>query len=221
LLTAIHAVKNDADILMFATDGVWSRVPLQLPKPVDTGTFGVSKPLGGWEEKVFPRGVFCVRPGVYFPINPTAEEIDEVRARGLGKRVLYERWGDIVDAWDNREACIELRGLTRFVGIKSALSKVMLTGGQPQGVIMRSVDYGEWVDHKIILSFNPQPKRRAFVGPLSRSNTLEPWPNFNWESEPYKKAIVSPEAELLKRFETIANEQPGGDFSEVDGGPES
>ena len=94
---------NTWDVLMFATDGVWSRKKLDLPKPQDTGTdidvaskdeegkpVTIHKPLGGWETKEFKKGVFCVRPGIYFPLSPTPEEIEKVRARGLGRRVLYE-----------------------------------------------------------------------------------------------------------------------------------
>jgi len=87
---------------MLATDGVWSRERLALPSPRDTGTGDLSKPLGGWEEKSFPEGVFAVRPGIYFPLAPTEEALKEVRARGLGKKVLYEQWPRIVDALERR-----------------------------------------------------------------------------------------------------------------------
>ncbi len=216
LLEAVIAVTNPRDILMFATDGVWSRVPIKFPPPRDTGTGHVAKPLGGWEEKVFPKGVFCVRPGVYFPIEPTPEQIDEVRARGLGKKVLYERWGDIVDAWNEGESCVELGGLQRFVGIKSALSY-----NSEHKTTFRSADYGEWIDYKILLNFDPQPKRERIIGTRGKWNELKPWHRFNWESEPYSKATVSPEAEQLKAMEVIAEEQPGGDFMEFDGTSET
>lgn len=212
LLQAIVNSDDPANVLMFATDGVWSRRPIKFPAPRETGTSHVAKPLGGWEEKVFDRGVFCVRPGVYFPIEPTAEQIDEVRARGLGKKVLYERWGDIVDAWNANEDVVELGGLQRFVGIKSALSY-----SEVHKTALRSADYGEWVDYKVLLSFDPRPKRDRIIGDRAAWNELRPWQRFNWESEPYDKATVSADAEALRKMETIAEEQPDGEFTEVDG----
>ena len=228
LLQAIVNSKRADNVVMFATDGVWSREPIEFPPPRDTGTSHVAKPLGGWEEKVFPRGVFCVRPGVYFPINPTADEINEVRARGLGKKVLYERWGDIVDAWNAGDDVVELGGIQRFVGIKSALSVSNAPPGswsnpsaKPTEIVMRSADYGEWIDHKILLGFDPNPKRDCIIGKRSTWNELKPWHRFNWESEPYDKAVVSPDSVLLRAMETIAEEQPGGDFLEGDGTQET
>src|SRR6185436_17880224 len=88
------------DILMFATDGIFSRVPLTLPEPKDTGTINTGKPLGSWEHKEFRSGVFCVRPGIYFPMNPTESQLKEVRARGLGKKVLYEQWPRIIEQYE-------------------------------------------------------------------------------------------------------------------------
>src|SRR5207247_70056 len=64
LLEAFN-VKDRWQILMLATDGVWSSSPLSLPTPLDTGTSNSGKPLGGWESKTFPHGVFAVRPGIY------------------------------------------------------------------------------------------------------------------------------------------------------------
>jgi len=212
LLQAIVNSNDPTDVLMFATDGVWSRRPIKFAPPRDTGTSHVAKPLGGWEEKIFPRGVFCVRPGVYFPMEPTAEQVDEVRARGLGKKVLYERWGDIVDAWYSGEDSVELGGLQRFVGIKSALSY-----SEQHKTTFRSADYGEWIDYKIVLGFDPMPKRAGILGDRAQWNTLLPWSRFNWESEPYSKATVSPDAEQLRAMELIAEEQPDGDFVGVDG----
>lgn len=224
LLQAIVNSKRRDNVIMFATDGVWSREPIKFAPPRDTGTSHVAKPLGGWEEKVFPRGVFCVRPGVYFPLNPTAEQIDEVRARGLGKKVLYERWGDIVDAWNAGEEVVELGGMQRFVGIKSALSvmrgSAFVDEKRPQWV-MRSADYGEWITHKILLSFDPKPKRESIIGKRGQWNELKPWARFNWESEPYSKATISPDAVLLQTMQQIAEEQPDGEFAEVNGTEET
>jgi len=217
LLRAILSANVPWNILALATDGIFSRERLNLPRPFDTGTFNVSKPLGDWDEKVFPTGVFLVRPGIYFPQNPTEEQLKEVRARGLGKRVLYEQWRKIVEAFNAGKEDVQVTQLQRFIGVKSALSY-----GEKSGV-KRSPDYGEWVEHPIVVSFDARPKRQPFGvgakrGMLSESIHLKPWPKFDWDSEPYKKAVQSPEAILLQLMEQICEEQPDSDFSEVDTG---
>jgi len=205
LLEAIDSVKNPWDILMLATDGVWSRLPLQLPTPKDTGTFDLAKPLGGWEHKEFPAGVFCARPGIYFPLNPNKDELKQVRARGVGKKALYERWKELVEAWSQGKEKVHLGGLTRFFGAKSSIHAV-------GGGYRRSEDYGEWNDdHRIDVSFNPGPKRRGF----GRNQKLLTWHHFDWLSEPYEPAIKSPEAIALMIAEQIANEQPNTDFLDL------
>lgn len=203
LLRAIVDAPND--ILMLATDGVYSRSRLKLDLPADTGTWDLEKPLGGWEEKEIPQGVFCVRPGIYFPLNPTEDQIQQVRGRGLGRKSLFENWQAIVDGWRNEKTVIEIGGMTRFVGAKSGILK------SNQGVTRRDC-FGEWIEHTVNVSFAPQPKRRA----INSDGTLEPWGYLDFESVPYDPAMLSNEAILLKLAEMIAEEQPDGDFSDID-----
>jgi hypothetical protein len=191
---------------MFATDGVWSRAKLDLPRPVDTGTFDCAKPLGGWEEKIFDRGVFCVRPGIYFPLQPTDAEIEKVRARGLGRRLLYEQWPRIVEAWERRLGEVELHGVQRFIGAKTGF------GYGPKSGIRRRAEYGEWVAHPVSVSFSPRPKRES----VNANGSLKAWDYFDYDSVPYSRALLSPESILLKLAELIAEEQRDADFTEVD-----
>ena len=206
LLDALGAHKDPANCLMFATDGVWTRERLDLGSPRETGTSDLLKPLGGWEEKTFDTGVFCVRPGIYFPINPTKDQVKEVRARGLGKKVLYEQWPRIIEAWEKNAEQIEVGGLQRFIGAKSAVHY-----RASDDSYWRGDDYGEWVEHRIKVSFNPLPKRRR----IRADGSLEAWDYFDWESEPYKEAVKSPEALLLQLAEQMAEEQPDGTFAEL------
>jgi hypothetical protein len=196
---------------MFATDGVWSREKLLLPKPFDTGTGDLDKPLGGWEEKLFECGVFAVRPGIYFPLNPTETQIKEVRARGLGKRVLYDKWREIVQAYEANKPQVEVAGIDRFVGAKSAIS----VAGKTRLTYKRSPNYGEWINHKITVSFKPEPKRCAVL-PDGR---LKPY-NWSVESIPYKKSLESFEKIALMEAQQIAEEQPDADFAYQDFEPE-
>ena len=193
----------DRNTLMVATDGLWTTDRTVLPEyPRDTGTSDLPKPLGGWEAKEFPRGVFIVRPGIYFPLEPTEDELESVRARGLGRRVVYEQWRRIVDAFDRGAREIKMGGVERFVGAKTGFSIA-------KGKIKRRPTFGEWIMHDIKGSFNARPKRTRRVG-----NELLPWPNVDVESIPYDKAL-SDDAASLVIAEAMAEEQPNVDFSEL------
>jgi hypothetical protein len=204
LLDAYTRTASGWNTLMLATDGVWTTERLGLPLPLATGTNDLSKPLGGWEEKVFDRGVFCVRPGIYFPLEPTEEEIEKVRARGLGRRLLYEQWEKIVDAWEHKKKSVKLTGVQRFIGAKTGFSF-----GKKSG-LRRSRNLGEWIDHPIEVSFNPKPKRARIL----RDNRLEPHDYFDYESVPYDNALLSEDAKLLQIAEMMAEEQPNADFAD-------
>lgn len=210
LLSCFEGLKDQWHILMFATDGISSRVPLTLPKPKDTGTTLTGKPLGGWEEKGFPLGVFCVRPGIHFPLHPTDSQLKEVRARGLGKKALYQNWEAIQNTWKKEgPSGIHSLSVNRFIGAKSAL-----TVGAKSKVFKRSENYGEWIEHTIRVSFNPLPKRRA----IFRDGRLAMHDYCNWESIAYDAAMKEtiPEAISDLRASEIAAEQPDFDFAEFD-----
>lgn len=218
LLDAIAAAPDPWHVLQVATDGVWSRTKLELPQPRFTNTetardFG-KEPLGGWEQKDFPEGVFCVRPGIYFPLKwstkplSSAEmqkEIKEVRARGVGKKSMYEQISKVIDAWDAGKMGVTLSDRERFVGAKSGVRKTA------EGFV-RSEDYGEWVPWDSDVDFNPEPKRDGRLG----KHRLKPWTYLDWESEPYVPATKSKEALALMLAEIIAMEQPEGMFLEND-----
>ena len=215
LLDLMATAEDPWDVLMLATDGVWSRKPLKPAKPRDTGTWdcisaksGRPIPLGGWEQKTFAAGVFCVRPGIYFPMNPTEDDLKEVRARGIGKKALLDRWQKVIAAWERGSTEVRLGGLDRFVGAKSAIH-------QSGDGYSRSADYGEWIRHQISVKFHPAPKRERVLP----GRRLAPWQHFDWLSEPYKPATKSPEAVAMELAEMIANEQPDCDFldAEIEG----
>jgi hypothetical protein len=199
-------------LLMVATDGIYTRERVSdLPRPLDTGTYDLPKPLGGWEEKRVSQGIFAARPGIYFPLHPTDKELKEVRARGIGKSVLFECWNKIVEAWNDGKPTVTIdeygngKRLSRFVGAKSAIAKV---GDEYR----RTKSYGQWVHRPIEMSFNPLPKRERI---MDDGVSLE-LRNFKGAfSMSYKKAIghSSPEALLLKAAQLEADEQPdGGDL---------
>lgn len=202
LLAAREAHGDESCVVMFATDSVASTLPLEFPTPVDTGTAATGKPLGGWEAKTYERGLFLVRPGIYFPPDPTAEEVQEVRARGLGRKVLYESATLVQDAFAAGADRVEVPGVQRFVGVKTGLSF------GPKSGVKRSPAYGEWAEWPIVVGFHPAPKREF----RREDDTLSCWAYAPEESVPYAAALESSEAKLAKLMEQIAEEQPDTDF---------
>jgi hypothetical protein len=206
LLQALALAPDPSNVLMFATDSVWSDCIHTLPKPNDTGTensYG-KPPLGGWEVKDYLRGVFCARPGIYFPLLPTEEDIAIVRARGLGRRALYDAHKTVIAAFQAGERKAVIHGAQRFIGAKSGLSWSASEG------VKRSPKYGEWIDWPVEVSFDPRPKRCA----IEPNNSLRCWQYFDAPSLPYQNAIRSAEDMLLALAKLIGEEQPAGEFVE-------
>jgi len=180
--------------LMVATDGLYDTVRPKLPKPSDTGTSDLSKPLGGWEVETIKQGVFVVRPGIYFPLNPTEEQLADIRGRGVGKGSVLKHWRDIVQRWEAGEQIVELPSIVRFMGAKSTIRE------QSDGSYVRSVQYGQWVKRPIRLSFDPFPKR---------DSDFQPWRiGLDTVSNPYDTGVISPEAAELRAATEEALEQP-------------
>ena len=230
ILQAMALHKNPWNLLMIATDGIASRERLTLPQPMFTATMTEhKKPLGGWEEKEVKKGLFLVRPGIYFPLNPTLDELKTVRARGVGRAVMYAAWQTLIDAWDQKLESIVLADVTRFCGAKSSISRSLdplfaQTNGQLSNtkdgfVYNRSELFGEWTKRPIELNFNPLPKREKWRS----DNTLvvRRFPR-DLESVPYDRSLKSQEHKLLSALELELSEQPdGGDYVEYGDGPDA
>jgi hypothetical protein len=222
LLEGMACAPSLDDVLMLATDGLWTRgKPFKLPSPRNTGTFqalnpksGKPAPLGGWEVKTYEKGVFAARPGIYFPVDPTEDELSKVRARGLGRRVLYENHQLVRQAYERGQDSVllgawrcdvetrqELRS-QRFIGAKTGMSR------KPDGRIVRHEKYGEWIDWPTEVSFDPRPKRKRVI----EGNRLECWDWFNVPSLPYEAALKTDEDKMLELAALIAEEQPNADY---------
>ncbi len=221
LLDAITRAPDPSNVLMLATDGVWSDVKLDLPEPRDTGTSraGGKGPLGGWTTKEYPRGVFAARPGIYFPLDPTEDELELVRARGLGRRVLYEQHRVVEQCFATGQESVVLGAAycdvktrearpasQRFVGVKTGLSFT------PSKGVKRDDFCGEWIDWPTEVSYDPKPKRER----VRDDGSLACWESFDVPSLPYDKALRDPESALLELAGLIAEEQPNADFSEFE-----
>lgn len=199
-LELIECHEKWSDVLMIATDGLWSLSKCEAPKPIDTGTdIEVTetksgkknrKPLGGWEHGLFEKGVFMARPGVYFPLD-LPDELDEseqseaktenVKARGLGVRVLYKHRAEIIDCYEKHHGAHDylvkdddaLRVIRerdepfsceRFIGLRGGIvTKYKRDGERIYG---RRSALGLWTLQMRKVGFDPLPKRTLGNGPL-------------------------------------------------------
>lgn len=111
------AMQSPYDIIMLATDGLFSKVPLDLPCPKE-------KILGLWEYKTHDY-MTIIMSGVYWLGNKEGD--DNVWSRGFDKEVDKEKKVKFVDArpiildkWRKGEIDIEFPS-TRFITIGSAV----------------------------------------------------------------------------------------------------
>jgi hypothetical protein len=249
-LLGLHA--DWSNLLMIATDGVYTRERLTTPLPRETGTWDLPcpdgrarKPLGGWEEKRIDKGVFVARPGIYFPMMPTAKELKDVRGRGVGKSVVLENWARIVEHWERHHLdptperprgvpCI-VSNVSRFCGAKSSVGRSVraaYNNGEIDWAYGRASGIGECAAGCKHAGCGHVPSYGQWImRPVEMS--FDPMPKrerlrddgltlqirsfpLTLQSWPYKKALVSEEAaELIAAKEELL-EQPDGDFRDAD-----
>lgn len=186
LLDLMHSTGRRSDVLAVATDGIYSRRELKPEKPIDTGTYDLAKPLGGWERKEYEKGMFFVKPGIYFPLDG-GTEADYLRARGIGRRSLLENRDRIIDAFKRGERKVQLPDIDRFFGVKTCISRTM----------KRSRRFGEWEKIPIQLAFDC-PNRNPDMS-LRRATEA---------SYPYNKGMLGEEKLQALIDEAIDFEQP-------------
>lgn len=226
ILDLMGRAKRMSDILMVATDGVVFRERITPPEPRTTGTDRLlnghvnPKPLGGWEEKIYPEGIFFARPGIYFPKNPTEADLKEVKARGVGKYTVLQQYSKIIESFETFgiERSVKVDNVSRFCGAKTSISQ----SGKPGAFEYMRADgtngpnaprYGNWIRREIEMSFNPLPKRARMRADRSLEvRRIE----LHRVSAPYDRAVLSPEALELMAAEEELREQPDLDFCEED-----
>lgn len=219
LSDALEPLENHWDLLMLATDGVCSKVPIDMPAPKDTGTYdcrntkGDLVPLGGWEKKTLEGGLFLARPGIYFePVQKTEEKLEYVRGRGVGRDAMIKNANRIMEALERGDKSLHVTSFDRFIGAKTSISRSLKKPGDTgkgKYRYKRSPVFGEWIDRPVEMSFDPMPKREK-VRP-DGSLSLRSFPHLT--SLAYKPGFTSsPEAELLKAMMQEATEQPEGEL---------
>jgi hypothetical protein len=200
LLDAMAQARSLDNILMVATDGIWSLEQLNVP---------IGKQLGDWDSTVYERGAFLARPGIYFPLDPRDREEQwekVVKSRGISRRLMRDHADEMVAAWEAGASGIQL-SQRRFVGIRSGLrgpTKDDVAAGHEGKLRL-----GEWIDDQPVhLSFDPRPKRFANAD-RSRPHVIDPLLPF--VSSPYDPKVSSPETESLREAMMIYLEQPDGE----------
>lgn len=221
ILDVLRMHVHRKNLLMIATDGIYTRERLEMPQPKDTDTKDAlndkgkraNKPLGGWEEKHVPQGIFVARPGIYFPLNPTEAQLKDIRGRGVGKGVILNNWQRIIEIWEREgvKGIATVANVTRFCGAKTSLSRSTMGHTRAHSSDGIAPSYGDWIARKVEMSFDPMPKRRR-VNPDGLTLELREFPN-HLRSVPYDRAVVSRETLEMQEAEQEILEQPDGDFS--------
>jgi hypothetical protein len=246
VLTCLGLHKDWRNMLMVATDGFVSLEDIDCPKPLDTGTAATGKPLGGWERKDSNRGIFIARAGVYFPLDPSVDDIVTVRGRGVGRGVILENWKKIIDrfeAWDKKPVAsntprddfdfqgwpiVHVANVSRFCGAKSSITRTVVEGkfqyhrarGDHMGYQTKNhkpePHYGQWVTREVAMSFNPKPKRESHSIGEDGRSLELRKLPEHIMSAAYDKAMVSEEARQLMLMALEANEQPDADLADYE-----
>lgn len=127
-----HLIRHQHDILLVATDGILSRVPLDVP---------VGGNLGEWEMSVYPDA-WILQAGVYWCGG-------KVRTRGIDRRGLS--LDHVRQIWQQRrtQGVLEL-DVRRVLSYRAACAM-----GRPQ-------DSGRWIRQTRCVRFSPKPRRKAW-----------------------------------------------------------
>lgn len=193
----------------------------------------VNKPLGGWEEKLIPEGMFFVKPGLYYRLEA---KLSDVRARGIGRREFYSAMQRLLDAfyaWDRTNPDYRVEIISRrFYGARNTIylrsgcsfckkawpgpPEVAHCGhvgdrvGTTRQVNPEGKDvYGRWGARTIKIQFNPWPKREKTLkqgGKVARMHVRDV---DGAVSNVYYPGSSTPEIDADHReYEEISSEQP-------------
>lgn len=243
ILDAIASAKDRWNVLTIATDGIYALEDLPLNKaPKSTGTGDLPKPLGCWERKAIPDGVFVVKPGLYYKLGA---DLADVRARGIGRREVHAAMPKLEAgflAWDraNVEHHVPLQS-RRFYGAKHSIlarSSCRPCGKSWPGVPEHGCPscgkvgdgfetseaklpdgraaYGLWGLRDVKIGFDPYPKReRHGIARRGTSARLHVRDLGGGASAPYDvgAGTTTPEGEAMRLAKEIQLEQP--DWEEV------
>lgn len=165
--------KDLANVLMIATDGLFSTEALPYDKEIK---------LGGWERNEY-ESITLVRPGIYWLGE------DKIRARGLGREALKVAKPLFAKALKTGALRVDLPAQTMFGG-----GKLMVLENRETGKLTRNPQYGQWYSRKAQQSLEPGPKRAPDWFPPTLSEV---------ESAPYGTSLTAAVGEYFELLELI------------------
>jgi hypothetical protein len=171
ILDAIRKAGPE-NILMTATDAVFSAVPLNLPG-------GREKKLGEWDGSTFENGILVIQPGI--TICYDRDNVGTYKSRGLGKYEFARHASSAETQWKTRGVLGHFTAKShRFIGAKTALAR------------NRYETRCRWVDVEARLSFYPGVKRHIPKSELlahldDRAAISYAAKPVDYPSEPYKQ----------------------------------
>jgi len=153
LITAITRARlNDAiaaagqrNVVMIATDAIYT---LGKPAPLDFGDG-----LGQWETKRYPR-LFIVRPGLYWPPKPRAENW-KIKSKGLSPKFFEPRVPDFERAW--RDYCRAGDALQPSPSV--TVTTTMFAGLRYAWRIRQPELACQWIEHPIEVRFGDRAEK--------------------------------------------------------------
>lgn len=171
ILDAIRKAGPE-NILMTATDAVFSAVPLSLPG-------GKDKKLGEWDGSTFENGILIIQPGI--TISYDSSNVGTYKSRGLGKYEFARHASSAETQWRTLGIFGHFTARShRFLGIKTSLAR------------NRYANRCRWVDIDQRLGFYPGIKR--YIPKAERIAHLEDRAAISYSakppgypSEPYKQ----------------------------------
>lgn len=196
------ASGNPADILMIATDAVYSRSRLL--------DLDIGPQLGQWEETERPTGIFIVQPGIYW--SPGSET--KIKTRGIPRSRIIARRDEFEAAWNawvNVPDRVRQGGdpptvtvpLTQFIGHRMALHR-----NKPQLA-------GSWIEAPKRISFDWQSKRA--MGYSVENEMVHTVPKAGSAftiSESYQPMLLTDLSDQLLEQEAMPDFEPWGNSGE-------
>ncbi len=229
-LWGIIAAPDRWQVLAIATDGLFSTQYFDLPLPCDTGTNDLAKPLGQWGCDTYEKGVFFVKPGMYFD-----DVASLMRARGIGRKELDTHKGQLLAAfrqWDRKSDIAVRVQSRRFFGARSSVlmqsyctvcethwpgaiekgcPKCKDLGNDYKVGLMQLPNgkpaYGQWYKREIDIEFACHPKRESIErgGTFGRMRIRDMGGK---KSLPYSPGMTTPEGLAQREANDMALEEP-------------
>jgi hypothetical protein len=194
------AMQAPRAILAFATDGILSTEPLDLP---------VSDKLGDWEEVVF-RAATIVQSGVYRLLE--ADGKWETHGRGFADKNLP--WGRIRQGWIHGKRKLNVTGRRRrFIGLGAAIQWHDWDHWRRFEVIPRGVQLAA-VGKRVDLHL--PPAWTAGDNPATRPHETEAYDpvtleGYDPESTPWRPKWADPSATTIEDWELTLEGRPAGE----------